>query len=92
MPDSTHLNLHNLFITKNMKLHPQNQLLPPLVFEILVLLVSLGMPDHTHLKSHHQFLALIDMYMLAKNQLYAVKSFLDIIPLIPGGNKKATHT
>ena len=50
------------------------------------------MPDHTHLKSHHQFLALIDMYMLAKNQLYAAKSFLDIIPLIPGGNKKATHT
>ena len=26
MPDSTHLNLHNLFITKNTKLHPQNQL------------------------------------------------------------------
>ena len=28
-----------------------------------------GMPDHAHIKSHHQFVALIDMDLHAKNQL-----------------------
>ena len=42
--------------------------IPPLVFEILkVLIASLGMPDYTHLKSHHQFLRLIGMCLHAKN-------------------------
>ena len=33
------------------------------------------MPDHAHLKSQHQFVALTDMYLHAKNQLYNSNSF-----------------
>ena len=38
----------------------------------------LGMPDHAHLKSHGQFLALIDMKLHAQNQLYTFISHWDI--------------
>ena len=34
------------------------------------LIAALGIPDHTHLKLHHQFVALIHMYLYTKNQLY----------------------
>ena len=48
----------------------------PLVFETLkVLIDSLGMPDYTHLKSHHQYVTLTDMYLHTKNQLYKPNSF-----------------
>ena len=41
--------------------------IPTSVFEILkVLIDSLSMPNHTHLKSHHQFVALIDICLHAK--------------------------
>ena len=32
------------------------------------------MPDHAHLKSHPQFVALIGMYLHAQNQLYTSNS------------------
>ena len=35
----------------------------------------LGMPDHAHLKLHDQFVALTDMKLRAKNQLYISISF-----------------
>ena len=35
----------------------------------------LGMPDPTDIKLHHQFVALIDLYLHAKNQLYTSDSF-----------------
>ena len=45
----------------------------PLVFEILnfqqPLWACLDIPDPTHVKLHHQFVALIDMYLHSKNQL-----------------------
>ena len=41
-------------------------------------MASLGIPDHAHLKFHHQFAALTDMYLHAKNQLYNSNSFGDI--------------
>ena len=54
-----------------MKLHVQNQLYTSFSFwDLNVLIASLGMPDHAHLKLHHQFVALIDIYLDAKNQLY----------------------
>ena len=54
--------------------------IPSLVFEILKFLWAyLDMPDPTHVKLHHQYVALIDMYLHAKNQLYTPDSFSDII-------------
>ena len=48
----------------------------PVVLEILnVLIVMPGMPDHTYSKSFHQFEALIDLYLSAKNQLYKSNNF-----------------
>ena len=41
-------------------------------------MVSLGMPDHAQLKSHHQCVALIDVHMQAKDPLYNSGSFWDI--------------
>ena len=43
--------------------------------DLKVFVASLGMPDHSHLKSHHPFVALINMYLHAKNQLYTANSF-----------------
>ena len=37
------------------------------------------MSDPTHVKLHHQFVALVDMYLHAKNQLYTSKSFCDLL-------------
>ena len=37
------------------------------------------MPDPTHVRLHHQFVALVDMYLHAKNQLYTSKSFCDLL-------------
>ena len=52
--------------------------IPPLVFKTLKIKqppwACLGMPDHAHLKSHHQSVVLIDMYLHAKNQLYTSNS------------------
>ena len=45
------------------------------VRDIKVLIAFLGMPHHGHLKSQHQFVVLIDMYLHAKNQLYTSKMF-----------------
>ena len=42
---------------------------------IKVLKASLEMSDHTHLKLHYQSVALIDMYLCAKYQLYISNSF-----------------
>ena len=62
-----------------MKLHAQNQLLMSVSFwDLKVLIVSLGMPDHAQLKSHHQCVALIDVYIQTKNPLYNSDSFWDI--------------
>ena len=36
------------------------------------------MPDSTHVKLHHQFVALIGMYLHVRNQLYTSNSFRDI--------------
>ena len=33
------------------------------------------MPNNAHLKSHDQFVVLIDIYLHAKNQLYTSNSF-----------------
>ena len=48
MPDHTHLNLHNEFITlTNMKLHAQNQLYTFFSYgDLKVLIVPLGMLGH----------------------------------------------
>ena len=55
-----------------MKLHAQNQLYTFFSFwDLKVLIPSLGTPDHAHLKSHHELVALIDLYLHAKNQRYA---------------------
>ena len=77
MPDHTHQNLHNQFITLiNKKLHAQNKLHTFFGFLfLLILIASLSMPDHTHLKPHHQFVALMDMYLHAENQLWSKKVF-----------------
>ena len=57
----------------------KNQLCTSFGFwDLKVLIASLGMPDHAHLKSHYQFVALIDMYLHPKNQLYTSNSFWDI--------------
>ena len=57
-----------------MNLHAQNQFCNFFSFwHLKVLIVSLarlGMSDHANLKSHHQLVALLDMYLHAKNQLY----------------------
>ena len=36
------------------------------------------MPDHASLKSHHQCVALIDVYIQTKNPIYNSDSFWDI--------------
>ena len=50
-----------------MKFHAQNQLYNSISFyDIKILkdsLVELYMPDLTHVKLHHQFVPLIDMYL-----------------------------
>ena len=62
-----------------MKLNTQNQLYTSFSFwDLKVLIASLGMPDPTHVKLHHQFVAVIDMYLHGKNQLYTSNSFWDI--------------
>ena len=47
--------------------------IPPLVFEILKFQkpfwACLGLPDPIHLKLHHQFVALTDMYLHAKKKI-----------------------
>ena len=54
----------------DMKLHAQNQLFTCISFwNIKVLQVSLGMPDHTHLNLHNQFITLINMKLHAHNRL-----------------------
>ena len=50
-------------------------IIPPLVFEILSFNNLFGYAYSTHLKSHDQFVALIDMYMHAKNQFHTSNSF-----------------
>ena len=53
-----------------MKLHAQNQLYTSFNFwDLKVLIASLSMPRPTHVKLHHQFVALIDMHLHPKNQL-----------------------
>ena len=53
--------------------------IPTLVFEILKSVNSLlGMPDPIHIKLHHQFVALLDMYLHAKDKFYTSNSFWDI--------------
>ena len=37
--------------------------MPPLVFDVKALIASLGMPDHAHLKSHHQLVALMRYFL-----------------------------
>ena len=60
---------------------PQNPF-SPTVFEVYKfqkpLWAYLGMPDHTHLKLHDQFAALIDMKLHAQYQPYTSISFWDI--------------
>ena len=59
-----------------MKLHAQNQLYTSISFlDLIVFITFLGMPDPTSVKLHHHFVALIDMYLLAKNQRYTSNSF-----------------
>ena len=59
-----------------MKLHAQNQLYTSISFlDLIVFIIFLGMPDPTSVKLHHQFVALIDMDLLAKNQRYTSNSF-----------------
>ena len=90
MPDHTHQNLHDQFITlRDLKLHVQNQLDTSFSFwDLKVLIASLGMPDPTHEKLHYQFVALIDMYLHPKNQLYSSNNFSDINPSCPVHFKK----
>lgn len=49
------------------------------VFEILKFLKSCNLigrePNHTHLNLYHYFVALMDMYLHAKNQSYTFNSF-----------------
>ena len=59
--------------------------MPPIIFEILKfenlavrLAESFFAFNHAHLKLHDQFVALIDMKLHVKNQLYASISFRDI--------------
>ena len=49
-----------------MKLHAQYQHYTSISFRDIASLGMSGMPDHVHLKSHHQFVALIEMYLHAK--------------------------
>ena len=59
-----------------MKLHEQNQLHMSFWFcDLKVLIASLEIPDHAFLKYHHQFVALIVVYIQAKNSLYNSNSF-----------------
>ena len=63
MPDHTHLNLYDQFITLiDMKLDAQNQLYTCFRFwDLKVLITSLGIPGHvspTKVISHDKFLAL----------------------------------
>ena len=59
-----------------MKLHTQNQLYTSTSFSnIKVLKASLGMPYHTHLNLHNQFITLINIKLHAKNKLYNSFSF-----------------
>ena len=54
-----------------MKLHAQNQLYTLISFwDIKVFKASLGIPDHTHLNLHCQFITLINMKLHAQNQVY----------------------
>ena len=64
IPDHTHLNLDDQFINLiDMKLHAQNQLYTFFSFwDLKVSIASwacLGMFEPTHVKLHHQFVALI---------------------------------
>ena len=45
---------------------------------ITVLKASLGMPDHTHLNLHYQFITLIDIKLHAQNLIYTSFSFWDL--------------
>ena len=47
-------------------------------WDLKVLIASSGMPNPNHVKLYHQFVALIYMYLHAKNQLYTSNSFWDI--------------
>ena len=47
------------------------------LWDLKVFIASLGMPDHAHLKPYNQFVALIDMYLHPKYQLYMSNSFWD---------------
>ena len=58
-----------------MKLHAQNQLYTSLSFRDTSLWACLGMPDHANLKSYHQFVALLGMYLHGKNQLHTSNRF-----------------
>ena len=44
--------------------------------------MPLNKPDHIHLKSQHQFVALTDIYQHAQNQLYTFFTFWDLEVLI----------
>ena len=58
-----------------MKVHAQNQLQMSFCFwDLKVLIVSLA---DVHLKSHHQCVPLIDVYIQTKNSLYNSNSFWD---------------
>ena len=51
--------------------------LPPLVFEISEASLGMpGMPDHTHLNLHNEFMTLINMKLHAQNQLYILSSLV----------------
>ena len=61
----------------------KNQLYNSISFwDIRVLKASVGMPDHTHLNLHHQFITFIDMTLHAQNQLYTFFSFWNVKVLI----------
>ena len=78
MPDHTHLNLHDQLITViDMKLCAQNQLCNFFTFcNLKVLIASLGMPDPTHVKLHHEFYS-FNRYVTACKQSTS-NSFGDI--------------
>ena len=65
-----------------MKLHAQNQLYTSFSFrDLKVLIASQGMPDSTYVKLHHQFVALIDMYLHAKKLTLYIQQFLRYLTL-----------
>ena len=62
-----------------MKQYAQNQHYTSFSFwDLKVLIASLGMPDPTLVKLHHQFVALRDMYLHTQNWIYTSNSFWDI--------------